>query len=767
MPLKRMGIVSAILAVLATAPVMLFTGQADDVSSTGTLDQVTLVDHGQSYTFSNRYCTAVISKRSGDLTSLTYKGKELMGYDSGHHAGYWEQSPASPVASITIDPGTNHGERAEVSIKGTATGGVGGGTNNVQMEVRYAMGQNDSGVYTYAIFSHDAKTGPGSVGESRYGVKLPNMFDWLSIDAQRNRLMPTAADWAAGTQLNMKEVRRLNTGTYKGEAEHKYDYSAYQFRIPAFGWSSTTQHIGLYFINPSTEFLSGGATKYELTGHLDANPGGAPTLLDYWRGTHYGGSICRIPAGEAWSKVVGPIMIYLNSKDTPQEMYDDALAKAKQESQAWPYDWVQGVDYPHRDQRGTLSGQIVLNDPQATTTKLPNLLVGLAFPDQKPPAPSNGASASAGSSLGSGATDSASSSGVSSSSASSSGATRNGATSDKTAPDTSTANSSASGGATPGSSASNSANPNGANPGNDRGGSGGTDQSKADSAGSTRGLGPGGFGGYGGFGFGGRGFGRGPSVTDWQNDAKHYEFWVQGDEDGHFVIPNIRPGTYQLHAIADGVLGEFSQASIEVKAGDKIDLGKLQWTPVRYGKQLWEIGIPNRTGAEFFKGDDYFHWGWYVQYAKLFPNDVHYDVDTSDFHKDWFFEQVPHDASDTDADATGRGRATPWTITFNLPQDMHGKATLRLAICGAGTRTIDVTVNGKAAGTVNMPFYNATINRDGIGGYWSERNLSFDAALMHAGKNTMVLTVPAGGLTSGIIYDYLRLELAEDTAVAE
>jgi rhamnogalacturonan endolyase len=91
----------------------------------------------------------------------------------------------------------------------------------------------------------------------------------------------------------------------------------------------------------------------------------------------------------------------------------------------------------------------------------------------------------------------------------------------------------------------------------------------------------------------------------WQNDAKHYQFWVRGTSDGRFTIPNVRPGKYELHAIADGVLGEFCKADINVTAGQKLDLGKLEWKPVRYGRQLWEIGVPNRSGAEFFKGDDY------------------------------------------------------------------------------------------------------------------------------------------------------------------
>ena len=55
---------------------------------------------------------------------------------------------------------------------------------------------------------------------------------------------------------------------------------------------------------------------------------------------------------------------------------------------------------------------------------------------------------------------------------------------------------------------------------------------------------------------------------------------------------------------------------------------------------------------------------------------------------------------------------------------------------------------------------NATINRDGVEGSWVEKDLAFDASLLHPGQNTLTLTVPAGSLTSGISYDVVRLELA-------
>ena len=58
------------------------------------------------------------------------------------------------------------------------------------------------------------------MGEARYAAKLDaKIFDFMTIDAQRRKVMPTPQDWDRGTQLNMKEVRRLNSGLYAGQAE--------------------------------------------------------------------------------------------------------------------------------------------------------------------------------------------------------------------------------------------------------------------------------------------------------------------------------------------------------------------------------------------------------------------------------------------------------------------------------------------------------------------------------------------------------------------
>jgi rhamnogalacturonan endolyase len=125
---------------------------------------------------------------------------------------------------------------------------------------------------------------------------------------------------------------------------------------------------------------------------------------------------------------------------------------------------------------------------------------------------------------------------------------------------------------------------------------------------------------------------------------------------------------------------------------------------------------------------------------------------------------VPYNDDPNNVTGRGNGSMTTWTVSFNLPAAPHGKATLRLPICGVGTRTLTVYLNDHVIGNVTNLTYNATLNRDGIGGYWQEHNLAFDASLMKAGTNLLELSIPAGGLMNGIIYDYLRLELDENAA---
>jgi rhamnogalacturonan endolyase len=593
---------------------------------------VTCQEDESSYTLANGILAARISKESGDMTSLLYKGVELLSDKNGHPGAYWSHDTTGgvqTVTKVTIDPNANGHSRAEVSVKGISGGklmghGPGAGPEGnmpVDIEIRYSLGRGESGVYTYCIFEHKPEYGAAAMCEARYCAKLVPAFDWMSASANHNK----------------KYVPNLGD---------KYIYTAVQSANPAFGWSSTTKNMGFYFINPSMEYMSCGPTKAELLCHGEA------TVLNYWRSSHYGGSVLEVTEGEYWTKVIGPFMLYVNSGSDPQAMWDDAKAQAARESAKWPYKWVSGVDYPQSGQRATVKGRLVLTDPQAPSAELPNLWVGLAYP----------------------AYDSLN---ISS-----------------------------------------------------------TTPAK-------------------------------PRKIDWWLDAKHYEFWVRGDENGNFAIPNVRGGTYTLHAFADGVLGEYAKADVMVKPGKPLDLGRLEWKPVRHGKQLWDIGIANRTGAEFMNGDKYYDPDAPLIYTDLFPGDVHYIVWSSDYHKDWYFEQVPH-SEDPNAVArpffgvSGTGRATPWSIEFLMDHAPKGTATLRLAICGNQAKSIGVVVNGwHIVATIDDLAVDGAITRHGIQAIWQEKDVAFDASMLRQGHNTLTLVVPAGSPNAGVIYDYVRLELDE------
>jgi rhamnogalacturonan endolyase len=717
---SRGFLASLVIAITLAVPALRIADAAPVVARPGGNASVTLTDNGRSWTLDNGVVKAVIDKRNGAMDSLICKGIDTMGHDQGQ-SGYWEQDPSSAAAaggltdSVTIDPARNGGERAEVSVKGVTGGkfqltpGAPGGGTYCDMEVRYSVGRGDSGVYVYAVFTHPASYPPGGVGaESRYITKLNQTFNWITVDADRNMLECAPTEWGTGVVVHAKEQRILTKGPYKNSVEHKYNYSGVQYKTPAYGWSSTRDHMGIWFINPTIEYLSGGATKQDLDCHFGDNDNPDPIILDYWEGGHYDtGARCNVAAGEEWSKVIGPIFVYVNSLDGPEPttqaelstlaatagnptipaswtdnqtaLYQDALTQAKKETAKWPYDWVNGVDYPHKEQRGSVTGQIVLDDPLSPTpsTRLPHLTVGLTCADD----------------------------------------------------------------------------------------------------------------------------GR----VLWIHNAKYYQFWNDGSQDGKFTITNIRPGTYTLRAFADGVLGDFAKAGITVQAGRSVDLGRLDWKPVRYGRQLWDIGYSDRTGGKFFKGDgaNYWLWGWNLRYALLFPNDITYTIGKSDYRKDWFFEEVPHatnlsfvnpDAKDpanqrfgwVKAESLdqypqtnthgpwaiyGRGRATTWTVKFNMDRPAQGQAALRVALAGVNAISqLAVTVNGQNAGAIGggESAQNArlvstnTIRYNSDKGLWQERTLMFNAGLLKQGENEMQFTVPAGDLQSGVVWDYLRLELAEN-----
>jgi rhamnogalacturonan endolyase len=661
-------------------------------------DPVTLREDARSFTLANGLVTAKIEKASGDLVSLRYQGLELMASGRGSMGGYWSsvgrtRPGGEHTAVVRVNPATNGGTLAEISCR---TANVAGAPDApLDIDIRYALIPGEPGIFTYCEWTHHAGYPPFSVGEARYCLKLnPAIFDFLTVDENRRRVMPSGADWDRGAPTNLKEARLMTTGVHKGEVEHKYDYSAVFSETPAYGWSSTRHNVGLWIINPSLEYLGGGPTKAELTGHLDVNPGGTPTLLNMWLGSHYGGTAFSVARDESWSKFIGPFLIYCNaarpgaSVDATQRvLWQEALARARAEEARWPYGWLVDSNYPRAWDRGAVSGQLVLHDPHDAAATMSNVWVGVTAPDFAPSFSGFG--------------------------------------------------------------------------GGWRGGTNRFGRAGAPNAFAGGAIGRTGF----------------PALQDWQRDAKHYQFWVRADAAGRFVIPNVRPGNYWLRAIADGVIGEFTLTNVAVNAGIITALGRQTWQPVRYGRTVWQIGVPDRTAREFRHGDDYWHWGLYFKYVDEFPHDVNFVIGKSNWRTDWNYVQPPRIMHRTDipveseedeaADAEARRRdprdgvqSSVWSIRFDLTNAPAGRATLRLAFCGTHQGCdVEVLVNGQAAGDTGPLPSTSTMQRDGIRAFWIEKPIAFDAALLKAGENLIQLRSRANTWSQGVLYDCVRLEL--------
>lgn len=600
-----------------------FTGQAKN-------DKVTVTEDDKTFTLSNGIITARVSKESGDLTSLVYRGVETLTGVSGHPFVYWSHDVKGAkelITKVTIDPFDNDGQRAEVSVKGISGGNLMGhgpgappeGDLPVDIDIRYSLSEADQGIYTYCIFEHKPEYDAGDFTEARLAAKLQPFFNYIHVDEKR-------------------------TGPYPmfNEGWDKYVYTSLQWENRAYGFTSPEKGLGWFMMIPSPEFLSGGPTKAEFLAH-----GTNPTVLCYWRSSHYRGASIILDKGEEWSRVVGPIFLYVNEGQSPEGMWKDAKRQLREEEASWPYEWVNSPAYIQGDQRANVKGQLVLKDPMTPKHSgfTGDIFIGLT----------------------------------------------------KTPYNTTTKD--------------------------------------------------------------------GERTLNWYNDAKHYQYWTKSrSPEGYFMVQDVPPGRYNISAFADGVLGEFFQANIDVSSPGEMDLGEIVWTPVRYGKQLWDIGIANRTATEFAGGDEYFVPGPVIRYAEQFPADIDYVIGDSGYTTDWYYLQSPY-ANDSNKimpfrGVSGNGPETSRTIHFNVDQPVEGKAWLRLAFSGKGSDpSMHIMVNGEDVQQIDPGLSGGAMFRHQVHGIWSEIEVSFDADRLHTGENTITLVVPEGSVNNGVVYDYIRLEL--------
>jgi len=244
------------------------------------------------------------------------------------------------------------------------------------------MLRGSPGFYTTAMVTHRSSDGNMHI-ELRPNIYAGSTFNWMSVDAARNRLMEVSGGASIAVQGAPKECYLWTNGIYAGQYEDKYKYSATYGKQRAWGWSSVGtggKNIGLWDISASMEYYPGGPMMRELMEHIGT------TMLNVFTGNYYGMSTDGgLQSGETWSHTYGPYFYYCNAvtntligTNAPaQALYADALAQAAAEQTAWPYGWFANTNYVPATNRGAVSGKIVISDAGNPNASAANLWVGL------------------------------------------------------------------------------------------------------------------------------------------------------------------------------------------------------------------------------------------------------------------------------------------------------------------------------------------------------------------------------------------------------
>jgi autotransporter-associated beta strand protein len=359
----------------------------------GTNPAVTLTDNGSTVTISNGIVSVLCTKADATITEINYTYNNGNGstttqmLNGGTDGGelYWEYGGFGGSAStytLVTNPATgdaNHpaGTYAEIDLLSTSS-------TNGTVDVHFSMLQGSPGFYVTAIWSHRSTDVAMGLGETRTNIYAGSIFNWMSVDAFRNKLMEVS-DTATTIPVPGAPVECYlwTNGIYQGLYEDKYKYSADFGNQRTWGWSSVGSgghNIGIWDVNPTMEYYNCGPMKRELMSHIGT------TILNMFNGDHYAEDMdASFAAGEAWTKVYGPYFVYCNN--TPisttnmvtasQALYSDALAQATAEAGAWPYSWFVNSNYASASQRGSVTGQIVISDSGNPNASGSNLWVGV------------------------------------------------------------------------------------------------------------------------------------------------------------------------------------------------------------------------------------------------------------------------------------------------------------------------------------------------------------------------------------------------------
>lgn len=328
----------------------------------------------------NRACTirndlvSVYIDTQGEITSfLLYQNGDG---DASHSVqlttdkGYFSVANSGGAARLSVNAfyeKVNTSDMVEVQYVTPVIGGF-------EWVIGYVVRRGVAGVYHYV--QANCKADGSDYSELRMGFRGDaSLFNYAYVNDDLQDALPTPADIASATEVTDATYRLADGSIYT-----KYDYAAFQKDDYVHGMMG--DHVGLWMITPSVEWLNGGPMRQDLTVHATNT---TPIALRHFHGNHFGGVSVYMNNGQ--SKYYGPHLIYANYSNASSvatahsEMVADAKQRAAVEQSAWPYNWLRDESIK---KRGTVIGQITLSAENAAYFKTTKLQVILAQPGSKP-----------------------------------------------------------------------------------------------------------------------------------------------------------------------------------------------------------------------------------------------------------------------------------------------------------------------------------------------------------------------------------------------
>ena len=360
-----------LLPLLAMLCLAALTALANDPGggTNGVGANVTLTDNGTYVTLANGTLTAKITKSNAKVTSLLYRGREMVVgdiYFSMDGSSSYEQ-PAGGAFYLKA----SSGDMVDAGFRCTMKS-----AHYFDLDIHYVLRRGDTGLYVYSILSHATNYPATSYGEWRMVWKMDqDPLERIYVDDLRHWQKPSSYDLAHAEATGIAEIVKLTTGPWAGRYDCKYMFNVEYEKIGCYGHASNTNKIGAWMVFGGYDYFNDGPLKSDLA------PASGINHVHFGR-NHYNGSGLSLTANEAWWKLYGPYLLYLNTNWLGADAcWADAKAQVDAEKSAWPYAWLTGeTNYPLANQRGAVSGTLVFTDALKPAVNAAGAWVGLADP---------------------------------------------------------------------------------------------------------------------------------------------------------------------------------------------------------------------------------------------------------------------------------------------------------------------------------------------------------------------------------------------------